>query len=209
MTWQTYVSRVTRAGDGARSEGFALDARKSAQFCVLMEPHRFAGHAKSSVARDRPDSVARSAVAAAGAAAAHVGLARGCALDPAPHRKYEVANMQPYDAQPDDVQPYRSRTDTSTESCLGGGRELTKRQPSPRPSEVSPRGRAHSTTEWLPPLTERPSRATAPGSVIRDVNHNVIYMAPPYSRGVLEMDCTGLVWRPLRLAPGRRPKREN
>jgi len=121
LTRQRYVSHVTRAGDIGRSEGFALDALKSAQFC------RLAALAHSNFARDRPDSVARSAVPAAGWAAAQLRLVGACDLDPARHQKYDVPNMQ----------LYHSLTVEATEPCLGECPELRKEEPLPRRSGVS------------------------------------------------------------------------
>lgn len=139
MTRQRYVSRVTRAGEAAPSEGFALDARKSALFCRLVGLCRFTERSGWASARDRPDSVAGSAVARGISAAAHVRLVGGCALDPARHQKYDGSTMRLYSLQPHCSQPYRSLTDAATEACPGQDQGLRTEQPTPRGPGVSAR----------------------------------------------------------------------
>lgn len=232
LTRERCVSRVTRAGDGGRSEGFAPDGRKSAKCSPLTEPRRLRARAKSKIARDRPDIAARPAVPAAGSTPARLRLPGACGLDPAPHRKYDIANMQ----------LCHSLMDAATEPCRGGYRRLRKKDNLPRRVGVISGRRAdrsvavgglqpavndvaasHVATnhesfrhesfgakaprrhDGVTVTIDRPPRSSNRSALIRDV----VFTAAPHACGVLEMDCTGLVWCPPRLAPGRRAKREN
>jgi hypothetical protein len=219
LTTQRYVSRVTRAGEGGQSEGFALEANSSAEFSGSIEPCQLTEPGESPAARDRPDNVARSAVALFRSAAAHLRLAGACDLDPACHRQYEVANMQLYYLlqphyllDPDYLllQPYVSMTDAATESCLGEGEALLKEQSSPRRFGVSPRGGAPRSMVFRGPHPAVGKRSAVYHSRRLAGRHLQRHLrGTPYPPGMLEMDCTGLVGRPLRVAPRRRPKREN
>ena len=226
LTRQRYVSRVTRAGDRGRSEGFALDAHKSAQF------RRLAALSDSKFARDRPDIVPRSAVRAVASAGAQLRLVGACDLDPAGHQKYDVANMLYHSDH--------SLTDEATEPCLGECPELRKEQPLPRRCGVSPRGHErraivfrglhdtvnheamnheainHEAVTHEVLGTEGPRHPEVPVTIDRKAHsskrsalcHSLPRHPPLPTRRALDGPY-GPLRCPLRLAPGRRPKREN